>query len=101
MTVCDSNIAPLLPSFSAIQRNIQMIRKKSTTQYIVPENASQLIIPEEFHYTFREEQFLIFDSGINTANRIIIFSSLRCLNILSNSPHIYFDATFKVVQIDG
>ncbi|KAG0440001.1 hypothetical protein DMUE_2057 [Dictyocoela muelleri] len=45
--------------------------------------------------TFSTEVFLIFDSGIHSENRILIFSTATHLLYFENSDEWYYDSTFK------
>ncbi|KAF0987653.1 hypothetical protein HZS_8062 [Henneguya salminicola] len=58
--------------------------------YPFPRSASDLIIPNEFKNTFREEPFAVSDIFLNQESELL-FASRRNKNYFS----IYFDATFK------
>lgn len=47
--------------------------------------------------TSRNEQFLLYDDGPHSKERIVIFATTRSINILKNSKTWQVDGTFKVV----
>ena len=87
----------LLPSVNQIKRNIRNYRKTNDVPNASPVNRTELIIP--FQYTQITEgnnniPFLLFDSG-PSEDRILIFSTWRNLQLMSNSQHWFADGTFK------
>ena len=54
------------------------------------------VLPHQYQVTENGDQFLLFDSGVGDAERILLFSSQQGLQFLSNSQHWYADGTFKV-----
>ena len=56
----------------------------------LPINRAALpVLPQQYQQTEYREQFLIFDSSVGNAERIILFLSQQRLEILSNSEHWY------------
>ncbi|XP_035207656.1 uncharacterized protein LOC118182424 [Stegodyphus dumicola] len=59
-----------------------------------PRCLEELVIPEQFSKTLKEEKFLLYDSGVQT-DRILIFSTLRNLDFMAECPNWFADGTFK------
>jgi len=58
---------------------------------------SELIIFESYNITLDYEQFLLYDSGVNDNNRILLFSTKNNLKILaSEQSHWFIDGMFKL-----
>lgn len=83
-----------LPSIPSMKKTVQNIRKRANGFLPIPQSLQELNIPEEFRVLNREE-FLLFDSGKEDEGRILIFSTNRNLEILSESVNWYGDGTFK------
>ena len=76
-----------------IRRHVQTGRPKD------PASSQELLIEgTEWELTGGEqpEQFLIYDSGPEDVNRIIIFGTELCLRKLADARTWYMDGTFKV-----
>ena len=54
------------------------------------------VIPNEFQTTTTGNRFLLHDSGVGDPDRIIIFATDECLNLLEQSDHWFSDGTFSV-----
>jgi hypothetical protein len=52
-------------------------------------------IPEEYTVTHTDEPFLLYDSGIDSAAKILIFSTETNLRALTTTGHWFADGTFK------
>ncbi|KII64467.1 hypothetical protein RF11_03874 [Thelohanellus kitauei] len=90
-------VSSLLPDYDTLRRNIQNIRRNLIFPEILPASASELVIPNEYQMTEAGDRFLFFDDSSIQNNRVIIFMSDSCSDILSTSKHIYFDGTFKTI----
>ncbi|KAK4886442.1 hypothetical protein RN001_002713 [Aquatica leii] len=60
----------------------------------MPTTLLDLQIPNEYKFTHNGQQFLLHDSG-PVDNRILVFSTVRNLELLSNQHHWFGDGTFK------
>ena len=60
-----------------------------------PTCAAEIQIPEQYKVTLKDEPFLLYDSGYDDYNRIIVFSNPRFFSILKESSNWYADGTFK------
>jgi hypothetical protein len=94
--ILSPSVSSKLPKLKSLKRTIQRQRQILNKAPENPENLQELIIPQEFTITLKNEEFLLFDSGPSD-NRILIFSTKFNLNQLSLSEHWYADGTFKVV----
>ena len=86
-----------LPSLNDMRRGIRRNRQQVGNPLPIPGNAADFEIPREYQLTSRQGQFLLYDSGMGDANRILIFSSHEGINFLHNAPSWAADGTFKTV----
>jgi len=57
---------------------------------------SELIIFEPYNITLNNERFLLYDSGVDESNRILILSKKNNLKIIASEQNNWFiDGTFK------
>ncbi|KAK9717832.1 MULE transposase domain [Popillia japonica] len=66
--------------------------------FSIPNHRQEIEFQEEFTKTFNGEDFLLYDSGPEE-NHILIFSTRRNLQLLSQRDHWYADGTFKTVPL--
>ena len=59
------------------------------------QNLQTMEIPEEYTVTHTDEPFLLYDSGIDSPARILIFSTETNLKALTTTGHWFADGTFK------
>lgn len=85
-----------LPSSMSIKKNIQRIRRARNPQLLTPSSLNEMIIPEPFTKTLRDEQFLLYDSNSRT-NRFLVFSTMENLRRLSTCRIWLGDGTFSSV----
>jgi len=79
-----------------MSRIIQRTRITKENPPVNPSNANDLIIPEIYKFTNKNELFLSYDSGNNEC-RILIFTTKSNLNLLQESDNWLGDETFKTV----
>ena len=80
-----------LPQRNAVSRMISYQQNK--IRHRVPNNLRELIIDK----TLAGKTFLIYDSDLHDSERILIFSTLRNIELLSWSNTIFSDGTYKTV----
>lgn len=61
-----------------------------------PQTLAELQIPQELSVTLQGDPFVLFDSGDNDPDRLIMFGTDQSLNWLIDSTELFSDATFKV-----
>lgn len=79
-----------------MSRTIQRTRITKENPPVNLSNANDLLIPEIYKFTNKNELFLSYDSG-NNENRILIFTTISNLNLLQESDNWLGDGTFKTV----
>ncbi|CAF0764984.1 unnamed protein product [Brachionus calyciflorus] len=75
---------------------IQAVQKNPYAQYQKPTSRSDLNLPEEFKRSCNNEKFIIYDSGKDDTNRIILFGTENNLKLLKSHLNWYVDDTFDV-----
>lgn len=88
--------ASLLPSYAASQRMIERKRKRNYVGNAAPRSRQEIAIPDELLRTTRGDNFLLWDSGPEDENRIIVFGTERNMDLLEENRHWFVDGTFKV-----
>ncbi|KAF2899731.1 hypothetical protein ILUMI_06457, partial [Ignelater luminosus] len=71
------------------------VKTKTNPALRAPTSLSELVIDGPYSKTSSGEDFLLFDSGADDPNRILLFSTERNLEVLSSSDHWLCDGTFK------
>lgn len=89
-------VSAALPTTKSMLEKVSRQRKRNNVGgYISMENIN--FTPEMTMFS-EHEKFLIHDSG-PAADRTLVFASKRCCEILSNSEHVFIDATFDAAPI--
>lgn len=92
--------AVLIQSYDAARMMIHRERQKNLRNSgLSATNIQEVEIPEEFQKTFRGDSFLLYDSGNEDQNRIIIFGTNNNLSLLKEFCDWSVDGTFKVAPI--
>jgi hypothetical protein len=85
-----------LPIEQNLKRLVKRARRLNESVYPTnPTSRAQIVIPEQLKKTLKNSNFILYDSGIGDANRIIIFGTQANLDMLKTSNHWYGDGTFK------
>ena len=74
-----------------VYKTIQNIRKRNSIVVDSSRNLEELNIT-----TLRDENFVVFDSGVDVNDRIVVLSTEKNLTHLQNSKVLICDGTFKV-----
>jgi len=85
-----------LPIIKSLSRTIQRTRLIKENALVNPCNIKDLIIPETYKLTNKNETFLAYDSG-SSESRILIFTTQYNLNVLQETDDWFGDGTFKSV----
>ncbi len=83
-----------LPSVPSMKKTIRRTRHGIQAPAPNPLNLTELTIPHDYSITLNGTPFLLHDSG-NTLDRILIFSTNRNLDLMSQCSHWFADGTFK------
>ncbi|QQP38549.1 Uncharacterized protein FKW44_019154 [Caligus rogercresseyi] len=84
------------PFLRSVRRNIRRHRQQRTSAP-VPQSRREINIPEILTKSSIGERFILFDSGYGVQDRMLIFATDHCLNLLESSQNWFCDGTFKVV----
>lgn len=85
-----------LPTYTASQRTIERVRKRTNQLYPNPATVADINIPVALQNTSRNMNFVLWDSGAGDPNRIFMFGTEGNLDILQQNRHWFVDGTFKV-----
>lgn len=88
--------AAQLPPIRHIKRGIRRYKNNAGHALPIPPTPQTMVIPEKYKVTNSDEPFLLYDSGIDSPNRMLIFSTETNLRALTTTGHWFADGTFKV-----
>lgn len=91
-------VVGLLPCLSLMKRTVQRRRASASTLPPVPNSLRGLRIEGTFATTEAGQPFLLHDNMVD-GHRVLIFSTQRNLQLLSECEHWYCDGTFKTVPL--
>ncbi|KAL5237010.1 hypothetical protein ACI65C_004420 [Semiaphis heraclei] len=94
--VSSQAISGALPSVAAMKKTVRRLRCRKNALPVNPSTLSEIIIFEPYTLTLNNNSFLLYDSGSDDVNRILLFSTEQNLKILaSDQCHWFIDGTFK------
>lgn len=103
MHACSSSItaaaAVRMPSYEACRKGIQRARRKELRFSAHFEQVSDIHIDDSLQQTIRGENFLLYDSGAEDDQRLLIFATRKNLSELQEFPHWAIDGTFKTCPL--
>jgi len=77
-----------------MKKTVQRLRRCKNTPPVNPSTLAEIIIIEPYTFTLSNHPFLLYDSGTDDANIIILFSTEQNLKILaSDQCHWFIDGT--------
>ncbi|CAI9724491.1 Hypothetical predicted protein [Octopus vulgaris] len=91
----DDNALSLMLMPSHLSRNIRGWRQKKSQAPLIPTGRSGYIIPEEYRFLENGEKFLLYDSGEDNPERLLVFGTQVGLDDLGNNKDWPCDGTFK------
>jgi hypothetical protein len=94
-SISSEEAAVNLPSYEASRKTIQRIRNKEYKKSSIFNSIAEVRIEGQYAKTDRNEEFLLYDSGSNNKNRILIFGTQNNLDLLKEFTHWSVDGTFK------
>ena len=77
----------LMPSTSKLARNIRRWRQKEEKAPPIPRSRTGYVIPEEFTCLQNGENFLLYDSGVEDENRMLISGTTAGLHGLQTNKN--------------
>ena len=90
-------VAVNLPRIENVRRTIRRYRENNPGLPANPQNRAGIpVIPNDLQTTTDGNQYLLHDSGVGDANRIIMFATNQALDLLRQSDHWFCDGTFSV-----
>lgn len=91
-------VGPKLPSVSSIKKTLRRSRNmESECKNTNLLSSKDLILPTSYTLTSKEENFLLYDSGVTDDERMLVFGTGANLSLLQTTHHWYMDGTFKTV----
>lgn len=91
----DDTVRCLMPTISNMSRTVRRWRSKMSQAPPIPKARNGYVIPEELKFRENREKFLLFDSGEDDVNRILIFGTESNLDDLVRYKDWACDGTFK------
>jgi len=85
-----------LPAIDHMRRTIRHQRRDNQRPGNPVNRAAIPVLPMEYQVTANNDQFLLFDSGVDDENRMLIFASNQAIQLLAISEDWFGDGTFKV-----
>jgi len=85
-----------LPAIDHMRRTIRH-QRRDNERPVNPVNRDAIpVLPLMYQLTANNEQFLLFDSGVDDENRILMFASNQAIQLLAISEDWFGDGTFRV-----
>lgn len=94
-TISSQAISGALPSVATMKKTVQRLKRCENAPPVNPSTLSEITIIEPYTFTLNNKPFLLYDSGSDDVNRILLFSTEENLKILSDQYHWFIDGTFK------
>jgi len=95
-TGISTNVASYLPSFMACQRTIQRQRKQCAIPFHPVNSLADIVISKQLQQTTRNDNFVLWDFGVDDNKRILMFGTAEHLKLLLQYDHWFIDGTFKI-----
>ena len=92
-TDINREITAVIPSYSANQRTISRVEKENRPRMQETQSLTDFNLPELLKVTHSGERFLHFGSGPNDTKRIMVFTTLPRLDLLSSADDWFCDGT--------
>lgn len=96
-SVCnqEEGVLAALPARPTIARRIQRARRRVNPSPPNPTSRTGFEIPQKYTVTSDGRRFLMYDSGLEDADRILIFSTDENLDAMMTNTNWFIDGTFK------
>lgn len=93
--VTNEEVLIQLPQKNTLKRAINA--EQNVTRPAIPNTLNDVVIPHPYDKTNGNEQFVIFDNGPGSPERVIILSTKKNVKLFRHSDTIFSDGTFKSV----
>lgn len=91
----EDGVLASLPSKSTISRRIQRARRRVNPCPPIPTARNGFSIPDSYTITTDGRRFLMYDSGVDDHERILIYSSDEHMDAMVRNTNWFIDGTFK------
>lgn len=91
----DDGVLAALPSRATMARRIQRVRRRLNPSPPLPTARHGFVVPTTYSTTTDGRRFLMFDSGVDDHNRILIYSTDENLDAMASKTDWFIDGTFK------
>ena len=91
----DDGVLAALPSRATISRRIQRARRRLNPCPAIPTARHGFVVPVVYSTTTDGRRFLMYDSGIDDNDRLLIYSTDENLDAMANRTDWFVDGTFK------
>uniref|UniRef100_A0A5S6QUS5 Tripeptidyl-peptidase 2 n=1 Tax=Trichuris muris TaxID=70415 RepID=A0A5S6QUS5_TRIMR len=91
-----SDVRTQMPSTKAMKKTIQRRRCAVSAAPSQPASRASIVIPEAYQTYGRQEQFLLYDSGLGDDDRLLTFGRQSNMAWSALMKHLYADGTFKI-----
>jgi len=98
-TAITLEVAPHIPAYISSQRTIERQRKCKQLPYPNSQNVVEITIPDTLKTSTRGENFVLWDSGPNNADTILMFGTMdnsNHLQLLNSFPLLNLVSSFKL-----
>lgn len=92
-------VSAALPTLANMRKLVDRTRKGCSAAPINPQSTQDLVIPDDYKITQRNEDFLVQNSMDDDGHRLLIFTTKRNLRVLSRCEHWLCDGTFQTVPL--
>jgi hypothetical protein len=91
----DDSVLAALPSRAAMSRRIQRVRRRLNPCPPLPTSRHGFVVPTIYSTTSDGRRFLMYDSGSDDHDRILIYSTDENLDAMASKTDWFMDGTFK------
>ena len=88
-----------LPTVHHLRRNVRRHCQAVNNPLPVPLNVDEIVITDRYKVTHDGQDFLLFDTGSDNNNRMLIFGTHDNIRLLETTAHWFLDGTFKTAPV--
>ena len=86
-----------MPNINSVRRTVHRVRRRIHDGVALPTSRDGFDIPESYRTLENGEVLLLFDSGNDDADRILVFGTQQTLDVIAEADDLFLDGTFKIV----